>query len=686
MARMRNTLLILMPVLALFIVVAGWGGTVPPAGFPTADQLDALLQQKRPAEIHDTLTGLLHTPTLSGDALRALLNALDEIERRPDTQRRREAVETYRAWLLAVHGHDSTALAIVRRLASDPVPLSTALQADLAMLEATIEQRAGNASAAAAAVARLSGIDPVAAQQLQERLADLTPAPTKRSTSTWLLALVLWLALLVTPALVMERERRLWLARFPAGQDRAAPYNALRRSPLSVLLATAGGMLVLTLGLPRRLGIGHDLACAIVHWLVSYTLALIPVHKLDREVRNALWPLDGFLSAIFRLHLLRALPYAAPLAAVLVLRRMAIALPWWGIHAPWAPALAFAALSAAVLLVMPLTLPALMGMRRIQAETLPRRIRDLPVTFYRWNLFGSGIANAVSFGYLRSTHAVAFTGDLLDQSPADDLVAVTTHEEAHLVREHLFLYFLAMVNLALLVGCWAALHPVTAERLLIFGPTVMQGVVLILLWILANRLFAAMGRRFEFEADAFAAERTGREAYIAVLNRLTRANFMPVRVREGEEASGIHPSLAERRRALRSRDGTVFEPHGPPPAELILSLWRSRLALEWSRGETEAIHLCALDDDPPDGASLVTRLQCVARRQAAFGAECLVPPDGTALEVIDCAQKAIVKTAEPPIPSDRVCALCSGGMREALTPDPLTWSGTPTGCRLSRNA
>ncbi|HEY9070719.1 MAG TPA: M48 family metalloprotease [Candidatus Ozemobacteraceae bacterium] len=681
---MRNTLLILMPVLALFIVVAGWGGVVPPAGFPTTDQLDMLLQQKRPAEIHEALTGFLHTPTLSGDALRALLNALDEIERRPDTQRRREAVETYRAWLLAIHGYDTAALTIVHRLANDPVPLPTVLQADLALLEATIEQRAGNASAAAAAVARLSGIDVGAAQALQERLTSLTPAPVNRPGSTWLLAAVLWLALLLTPALVMERERRLWLARFPSGHDRTAPYNALRRSPLSVLLATAGGMLVLTLGLPRRLGIGHDLACAILHWLLSYTLALIPVHKLDREVRNALWTLDGFLSAVFRLHLLRALPLAAPLVAFLILRRMAAALPWWGIHAPWAPALAFAALCAAVLLLIPLVLPFLLGMRRIPVETLPRRIRDLPVTFYRWNLFGSGIANAVSFGYLESTHAIAFTGDLLDQSPADDLVAVATHEEAHLVREHLFLYFLAMVNLALLAGCWAALYPAAAGRLLIFGPTVMEGVLLVILWMLANRMFSSMGRRFEFEADAFAAERIGREAYIGVLTRLTRANFMPVRIREGDEAPGIHPSLAERRRALRARDGSVFEPHGPPPAEMILSLWRSRLALEWSRGETEAIHLCALDDDPPDDVPAMPRLQAIARRQAAFGAECLIPSDGAGLEILECAQKAIVKTAEPPIPVDRVCALCSGGMREALAPEPHTWSGTTTGCRLCK--
>jgi len=41
-----------------------------------------------------------------------------------------------------------------------------------------------------------------------------------------------------------------------------------------------------------------------------------------------------------------------------------------------------------------LFLPPLLGMKRISSDLLPRLIRDLPVMFYRWNLPGSGIANA----------------------------------------------------------------------------------------------------------------------------------------------------------------------------------------------------------------------------------------------------------------------------------------------------
>jgi len=682
---MRNTLLILTPVLALLIIVGGWGDTTPPAGFPTTTQIASLLQSSRPADFHDDLASMLNGGRLDASGLRTLLNSLDEIEREPDMQRQRDSVESYRAWLLAIHGHDQAALAIIRRLSHDPVPLSTALQADLAMLEASLELRANNASAASAAFERLTAIDAGAAQTLQQRLDFPTGSKAPgASESTWPLASVLWLILLVIPAAMMERERRLWLSRFPSGHDRIAPYSAFRRSPLAAFLATAGGLLVLSLGLPRRLGIGHDVACAIIYWLLSYALSLLPVHRLDCEVRKVQWSFKRFLSTVFRMHLLRALPVAAPLAAFFILRRMAVGLPWWGIRSPWAPGLAFAALTGAVLLLIPLILPALMGMKRISSDLLPRLIRGLPVTFYRWNLPGSGIANALSFGYLQASHAIAFTGELLDNSPSEDLISVAAHEEAHLAKDHLFLYFLAMLDLALAAGLWAALFPLAAERLLIFGPTIMQGGMLFACWLLCNRLFLIMGRGFEFEADAFAAGRVGREAYIGALARLTHANFMPVRVREGESAPGIHPSLAERKRALRERDGIVFEPSANPPGELVLALWRSRLALEWNRGETEAIHLCSLDDDPPADAAGLARLESIARRQAVFGAECLLDRSGNALEIIDCSQKTTIRKAEPPIPVERVCALCSGGMCTALKPDLFNWTGTQSGCRVSR--
>ncbi|HNW34029.1 MAG TPA: hypothetical protein PKM25_03800, partial [Candidatus Ozemobacteraceae bacterium] len=437
---MRNALLILTPVLALLIIVGGWGGTTPPAGFPTTAQISSLLQNSRPANVHDDLVGMMNGGRLDASGLRALLNSLEKIEREPDMQRRRDAVESYRAWLLAVHGHDQAALTIIRRLAHDPVPLPTAMQADLAMLEATLEFRANNASAAFAAIGRLTAIDMGAAQTLQQRLNIPTGSKTPGGPeSTWLLASVLWLVLLVIPAAMMERERRIWLSRFPAGQDRIAPYSAFRRSPLAAFLATAGGLLVLSLGLPRRLGIGHDIPCAVVYWLISYAISLIPVHHLDCEVRNVRWSFRRFLSTVFRMHLLRALPIAAPLVAFFILRLMATGLPWWGIHSPWAPGLAFAALNGAVLLLIPLFLPPLLGMKRISSDLLPRLIRDLPVMFYRWNLPGSGIANALSFGYLRISHSIAFTGELLDNFTSDDIVSVAAHEEAHLAKDHLFL-------------------------------------------------------------------------------------------------------------------------------------------------------------------------------------------------------------------------------------------------------
>lgn len=685
MPGMRITLLLLTPLFALLILLGGWGGTTPPAGFPGNDRIAALLRDCRPADFHEKITEIMGGGTLSADSVRALLRSLDEVEKEPEEHLRRESIDAYRAWLLAVHGHDRAALSIVRRLAQDQLPFSASMHADLAMLEASLELRAGNASAATAAVDRLAQRDSGAAMALMQRLDfPLTGRPPGQADFTWPLASILWIALLVIPAVIMERERKLWLRRFPAGQERIAPYHAFKRSPLAVFLVTAGSLLVLALGLPGRLGLSHDVSFAITYWIISYALTLVPMHRLDLELRKGSWSLREYLSTVFRMHLLRALPLAAPLIAFYVLRRMSAALPWWVVTSPWAPGLGFPVLTALVLLLIPHLLPALMGMKRISTDLLPRMIRDLPVTFYRWPLPKIGIVNAFSFGYFKASASIAFTGELLDGCSQGDIVAIAAHEQAHLVKGHLLLFFLAMVDLALFAGLWAALFPLAAERLLIFGPTVMQGVMLFAAWLLCNRLFMAMGRRFEFGADRFAAKRVGREPFISALTNLTHANFMPVRVREGDNSPGVHPSLAERKHTLRSYAGRVFEPTVTPPAELVLALWRSRLALEWNRGESDAVHLCSLDDDPPDGAAPADRLAAIASRQARFGAECLLERSGAWLEILECAQKAMIRKADPPIPADRICALCSGGMREALTPDGILWSETPAGCRMAR--
>lgn len=682
---MRNTLLILTPVFILLILLCGSPGTTTPGGFPDNDQLSSLLRDARPDDVQNRLVGMMGPAASGPGGVRALLRSLDEIERASAEFQHRLPLEVYRAWLLAAHGHDRAALSIIHRLLFVPAQLSLQTQADIALIEASLELRAGNASAAAAVADRLATADAGAAMALRQVLGiDPAALTHPRSDSTWPLASILLLVLIAVPAFVIERERRLWLKRFPDGQDRIAPYHAFKRSPLAMFLVTAGSLLVLALGLPRRLGIRHDVACAVVYWLVSYAATLVPLHFLDLEVRKGNWSLREYLSTVFRLHLLRALPLAAPLSAFFILRNMSAALPWWVVNTPWSPALGFAVLTTVALLAIPFLLPALMGMKRISSDQLPRPIRDIPVRFYRWPLPKIGIANAVSFGYFKASHSIAFTGELLDGCSPEEIVAVATHEEAHLAGGHLFLYFLAMINLALGAGVWAALFPLPAERLLMFGPTVMQGMIVFAAWLLTNRLFIAMGRRFEFEADRFAAERVGREPYIQALTSLTRANFMPVRFREGDNAPGVHPSLTERKHALRGYDGRVFEPSTVPPSELVLALWRSRLALEWNRGEQEAKHVCSLDDDPPNDAPPADRLGAIARRQARFGAESLLEPNGSWLEIIECTQKLTILTADPSIPQDRVCALCSGGMREALAPDPVAWVATPAGCRISR--
>ncbi|RCK80773.1 MAG: hypothetical protein OZSIB_2661 [Candidatus Ozemobacter sibiricus] len=659
------------------IVGIGTIGREAPPGFPPVETIRELVRARQPHLFLDDLAETMGAPELDGHDLRALLRRFDEIGGEASAAEL-TTIEGIRGVMLRRYGHPGRAFDVLWRAFRG--------SEDRDEREALLEQlfQAARASRQEQEFLRVTS-DTALLLEFGQTLNDFRalsataapPLPEKRRGKM----LLAWVMLLILPWFIAEWRVYRWRQRFPGPAERQGPFFAFMRSSIGVVTSIVSAVLVLAFNLPTALGFEAAAGPALAHLLVVYLSTLRPLHRLDREVRGATWGFLAYARAVIGMAMVNAALLVVPIGAALILRAMTANLPLWPITWPLGVGLGFPALCGALLLLYPLLVPWILWMRRLPADQRPPGAAGLEVPLYRWDLSGSKIYNALAFGYLSPTQAIAISSPLLEEFPEPSLRAILEHEKAHLAQGHLFVYFLLMLAGAMVGGVYAVVWPLEVQRLLMMGPGFWQigGFFLVLMGLLA--VFRRLAWEHETAADAQAATAVGREAYLQALTELTCANYLPERVREGEEAQGIHPPLQERKRRLRAADGECFLPTHPPSTVTLVALWRSRLAVDWKSGQTEAEHLCALDYHltSPEPAG---RWRELAARHAAFGSECLVRRDGRGLEVLACAQKSCARQADPPLPADRICLLCSAGQREALGDPRLTWTGTPTGCRL----
>lgn len=538
--------------------------------------------------------------------------------------------------------------------------------------------RQGDWTAAAGTRERLKKIEGLADEVdslLSEHVPPGPPWPTP-------LGIAFWLILLVFPLAVLEWERRLWLEAFPPERSQIRAFAAFRRSPLLPLLALASAILAILFKLPVRGDWLNGPGFALVHLVLAYGLGLLPHYWLDRVVRGAEHGFVRFLLSSFRLWLLGAAHLLVIVPALLILRGMVLALPLWPVISPLGPGLGFPALTAALFLFIAGCWPLILGLRNFAAGEKPGwadhdSFRGVRV--FIWDVPESRISRAIGFGSFTFQHGIGLTDTLIRQFPSNEVEAIALRESAPLVLGHRFLGFLVYLDGLLLVGLLAAWQPLAAQRFLLAGPGLAEAALLIgIAWILGHFL-SRLTRLVEEAADRHAADRCGREVAISAFARLNRASCLPERWREGEDA-GAHPSLRERKLWMRMRDGEPFEPSGNVDPSLLIALWRGRLGVDWNAGEDEAAHLCAIDYEVSSHEP-GTQLRELARRHAGFGAEVLVRTEGHCLEVLSCAQKTAVGHADPPLPAEKVCRICSCGMKAALG-GAWEWTGNLVGCRL----
>lgn len=323
----------------------------------------------------------------------------------------------------------------------------------------------------------------------------------------------------------------------------------------------------------------------------------------------------------------------------------------------------------------------LLGCKPMPKEDLPEFIKNSKGTWSILDLPESGLYDTFHYGYLSANRGVAITSPLARNFPKADLEAILGFDEGKFVLEHHFYSFLVIFEIFLGLGFYAAMRPLEVQKFLLMGPSFWQALTLFFIYLLTARFMRFLARQWELEADLFAAENVGREAFIQALSKVTSVNFHPSQWREDDVFGNPRASLEERKRQLRARDGTPVFPKGPPASHLLVALWKSRLALDWKAGEAAAVEIASLDDDLHD-LSEASQLQALGTRHSQFGAECLIAADGKKFEVLFCAQKACARYVDPPLPVEKICHLCSQGMIKALGRR-CQWSGTQIGCQLT---
>lgn len=202
------------------------------------------------------------------------------------------------------------------------------------------------------------------------------------------------------------------------------------------------------------------------------------------------------------------------------------------------------------------TVPIPKGPLRDELERLARVHRVRVRGFLVWRT-GGAMLNAAVIGLTPWLRYIVLTDALLDHLPEIEVEAVAAHEIAHVRKRHMIWLAIAVLGSAMLTGELLArgahalpLDPALAAWLI--GAASLITVLLVL---------GLVSRRFEWQADAFAARHLAADAPVIThdaahamsraLARVSRLNGMP----EGR-FTWRHGSIAARRQRLETLVGT----------------------------------------------------------------------------------------------------------------------------------
>ncbi|MBI3038452.1 M48 family metalloprotease, partial [bacterium] len=440
----------------------------PPLGFPSQKKFLELLNLRNPEGFLDSVFQTVAPDEPEHRVVRAILLAFDSLSRRVNPEDL-VSIEAIRSVLLVRCGYPLKALQTVKNILPGVQPGKE--RESLLEIKAEIERKLGMFREFALTVRelKLSGID---------FWGNNASFPTNFKI-IWLqptAAGIIWVLLLLMPLAVVELDTRLWKKKFADGANQTRLFHSYRTSSITALECLFSAILVLFFKLPTSLGFSSEsLIPGFLHLMASYFLCLIPNYLLEKTVRKTAWTFFFFLVTMIRLNFIQFQILIVPLFAAWVLRQMALRLPMWPILSPEGVSLGFAAITGALNLFFSFLIPSFMGFSKLTEYPPSEFAKTSNVQLYKWDVHGSGIHNSFAFGNLSCCQGIALTTPFLDNFSSNDIQAIVAHEIGHLKLGHLFLYLLAILDSTLLDGIYAAFRPLEVQKMLLTGPSIVQG-------------------------------------------------------------------------------------------------------------------------------------------------------------------------------------------------------------------
>ena len=480
-----------------------------------------------------------------------------------------------------------------------------------------------------------------------------------------------WILLILFPTIIIEYERQSWLRKFSEVKDKRGPFLSFNRSNLAGALLFLSAILFVLMGYPENVGLNNSALFLALHIALSWILCQFPFYVLNKELKSSLrtnfmaFLIDKFRTILFKSHQLLALTFA-----LVVLHYMVNGLPLWPVKKPLHAILVLPALFSFFLIILHWFLPYLMIARKKAIDIAGLRVFSLKsATFTGW----------VEYGIFSFLNTIVFLGKLDETFSKDKIEIVLRRARLKLNSGSGIEEFLLISNLVLIAQIYFLFDPLRIVRFFTLGPNLAEIVALILFVFLCSYILSVRQHEVELKADDLILEEIDSEELIGLYNDLNRLNFLPENYREGDGAIFAPIALKERKEHIRSFKGEYFHYLNPPEQNLLVSLWRARLAIEWKLGMDEAVFIASLDYQISEQSS-ADELREMASRHAQIGSESIFYEQQSRLEIIDCAQKKCATITDDRLPCKKICGICSRAMLKSLHQSIYHWTGTEKGC------
>lgn len=485
--------------------------------------------------------------------------------------------------------------------------------------------------------------------------------------------IAVWFLLLIFPASILELERRNWMKKFSGREDLRGPFIAFMYSPLVNILITVSAIVFLIVGIPTNLGLSGRYFFLLLHVFLVWIFCQVPLYSIENTVKKGGRGIFAYCLERARLTVINHTGLLAVILTFFTLHYMVVLLPVWPAARPFDATLIAPALFAFFLISMQLVLPYLLLFKRFKNHE-----NTIPVL-----LSGDGFRRGlIETGSLGMNSKIIVCGGLEESLTEDETSLLLERSCRRIQSGSLFMDFLIKLLFAMIIAAGLAINPLDWTRFFLAGPGFFESAAMLAGFFMCNAFRQRMSRVFQESVDACYVDDGRSESLIKILEKVNRLNFFPESLREGDRNEFDQMSLEEARVKLRNAEGLYFPSSSRPDSSVLVSLWRSRLAIDWKLGHEEAVFLTSIDYTVAVASNCDEEMRSLAMRHSRLGAESVYKQEKQELAIIFCCQKFSAFTAETPLPQQKICEICSEAMKKAMNFGPYSWKDNEKGCLL----